>query len=741
MAWLCLGRVPWFSLRVEGCWHEEYVVCLPVPNKQIQGSLWKLKLDPSLYRCLTCLGALFIIVLSSLGAILLGARGDVGEISYYFRYYADMEFCILMACTAVAACGAMWVWCHASTPHLLQASGFLVLNWIEGLAFISWILALYNHVNTTTSILVACLRLFLLICEIVSLQILIQNRLQSIWPALNQPRCGVWLNRIVWAELALLTLGTLSLIPALRAMQRGESGILMYIALAAFVLFIPCCFVIWMLIVFATLCRVLTIFHAAQQMAQGLSLESGKALRRSRRAALLQGLGLVISLASTCTLVTVSIVPPHKQTTARRSRPSVRVPQRAWFFRHSTNANISHMGLAQSVNLVTNTLGVILLSGAHRFWGRVVENNASTGGCSCFTSVKRVRRVRPTREIVGSEWEAKTQELAGRGISVQELLLFYRRLGKDIMLSYRPNAHTTNDVVRQAIIPMTAANGSSYAQLVNRGEPKMPQKMVTHNWSNLFRDLLASVIADALEEHTFELVSALLADEVGINALEQMIQVQGNLEGVYWICAFAVNQHSGICGANPRADVDPVTMLPHPVCSCGTSKFFNSTPPLNQHGESIHCEMNKFDDMMSFLACRDASFAEVVAVDASFELFSRAWCMAELFEAHRLGMTQILLVRNKDTLLRRQHTLEGLRVQDRKASRPQDVDAILAKIPNKDAFNQRLRSLICDRNVGLVTAWKHADSLQRIEQLSHVLKWARLSTSVEDGLQVWQNWV
>lgn len=29
--------------------------------------------------------------------------------------------------------------------------------------------------------------------------------------------------------------------------------------------------------------------------------------------------------------------------------------------------------------------------------------------------------------------------------------------------------------------------------------------MVTHSWENLFRDLCAAVIADALEENTFDL--------------------------------------------------------------------------------------------------------------------------------------------------------------------------------------------------------------------------------------------
>ena len=47
-----------------------------------------------------------------------------------------------------------------------------------------------------------------------------------------------------------------------------------------------------------------------------------------------------------------------------------------------------------------------------------------------------------------------------------------------------------------------------------------------------------------------------------------------------------------------------------------------------------------------------------VAVDASLDLFSRAWCMAELAEAQRMGMGQCLLIRNKATLLSRQHSAQ-----------------------------------------------------------------------------------
>lgn len=120
--------------------------------------------------------------------------------------------------------------------------------------------------------------------------------------------------------------------------------------------------------------------------------------------------------------------------------------------------------------------------------------------------------------------------------------------------------------------------------------------MVTHNWSNLFRDLLASVVADALGEHTIELFAQLLEVEGGVYVVEELLEVQGSIDETYWICAFAVNQHSNICGGNPKGDVDSATQRPYPICPCAEPKFFNKTPPLNDAGESIGCELNKFDD-------------------------------------------------------------------------------------------------------------------------------------------------
>ena len=64
-------------------------------------------------------------------------------------------------------------------------------------------------------------------------------------------------------------------------------------------------------------------------------------------------------------------------------------------------------------------------------------------------------------------WEEKVKELAGRGITIRQLLDFYSRLGQDIMYHFDPDESTTHDVVRQAIIPMSTQ--TAQAPLGHRG--------------------------------------------------------------------------------------------------------------------------------------------------------------------------------------------------------------------------------------------------------------------------------
>ena len=627
----------------------------------------------------------------------------------------DQNFIALIVSTGIAGLAAMWLYLVAPTAHILLAARFLFLNWVEGLVTLSFIAAAIgkeveyiraidkgpntqdalSKLDLTTMTSLLGLRWSLLLCEFVGWHIIIQNRLQSLWSAEQQPECRTW-----WCLC-------------------GVPGGL-----------------VWSVVVTVRLFRVSLMFQKALEFATQQGLAVAATFQACHGRTIVQCIGVIIMTTSlTASLITAVVI---DATSSRSDSNCV-----------SLGVSLSFVA-TRCISLLVNAAGIMLLSGASSLI--TSQGTLRFPPLQCCRCPCRFRRCcgfqSPPRSKlkIGEEndWEKKTRELANRGISLEELLVFYKTLGDTVMQSFQPSVHTTTDVVRLAIIPLTASSCSSYSQLVNKGEKVLPKKMITHNWSNLFRDLLASVISDALGEHTFEFVAELLSDKAGVEALEKMLGVHGSLQETYWICAFAVNQHAGICGANPAGTVDPVTGLTHPTCQCSEPKFFNEDPPLHDDGKSrksIQCEMNKFDDMMALLARENPDFAEVVAVDASLDLFGRAWCVAELAEAHRMGMAQSLKMRNEETLLRRQLTLQGLKVENMKASRPEDVVEILAKIPDKEAFNAKLQELIFDSNVGLVAAWKNADALQQMEEVSHLLKWLRLSEAVEGGHIVWQRWL
>merc|ERR1711920_60257 len=89
---------------------------------------------------------------------------------------------------------------------------------------------------------------------------------------------------------------------------------------------------------------------------------------------------------------------------------------------------------------------------------------------------------------------------------------------------------------------------------------------------------------------------------------------------------------------------DPVTCAEHPVCSCSHPKWLNDSSPRNGDGESMLCEMNKFDSMMFVLARCNRDFRQVIACDREFQLFTRTWCIAEIYVAHEHCMKASLIV-------------------------------------------------------------------------------------------------
>jgi len=108
--------------------------------------------------------------------------------------------------------------------------------------------------------------------------------------------------------------------------------------------------------------------------------------------------------------------------------------------------------------------------------------------------------------------------------------------------------------------------------------------------------------------------------------------------------------------------------------------------------------MNKFDDMMSLLQKESPEFTQLVAVDKKFVLFSRAWCVAELVEASLSCIPQNVQIFShrqfdiKSADLDLYKKLARLTVSECEASRPEDKEAILARIPDLSEFDAHLQA-------------------------------------------------
>merc|ERR1712048_492185 len=99
--------------------------------------------------------------------------------------------------------------------------------------------------------------------------------------------------------------------------------------------------------------------------------------------------------------------------------------------------------------------------------------------------------------------------------------------------------------------------------------------------------------------------------------------------------------------------------------------YWNSTPPLRVDDKSIPCEMNKFADMIKYMAATSDAFEQVIATDLKNELFQRAWVIAEIAQAHTVGLKQHLKLHSIDALTQREDSLKDLKVENMRAARPE----------------------------------------------------------------------
>eukprot|EP00439_Symbiodinium_sp_Y106_P050233 s6153_g6.t1 len=233
--------------------------------------------------------------------------------------------------------------------------------------------------------------------------------------------------------------------------------------------------------------------------------------------------------------------------------------------------------------------------------------------------------------------------------------------------------------------------GFAFAEVVNHRETShsLAQRMVTHSWRNKFTHLIAAVLADALDVEKYgEIADLLTQREFGtLNA--KLLVATGKLDIRYWICAFSVNQHAGICASPP-----PTDSTGHPItpCHCLTPKHFDGDLS----------EMNKFDDMMAYLKGSlrkqgEVRLQQVIACESDFSLFQRVWCLAELMEAHALHLPQAVKIHSAAARDRCVDMLVHLDVNNAEASFAADKERVLSKIEDTAGFNAGLQDLVLHR--------------------------------------------
>lgn len=262
-----------------------------------------------------------------------------------------------------------------------------------------------------------------------------------------------------------------------------------------------------------------------------------------------------------------------------------------------------------------------------------------------------------------------------------------RKVGICILEEAAPEERTPEAIADPEPLPGYA--GFAYASCVNMGQPQLGQKMVTHSWRNKFSFLLAAILADALGSQLYDSVMQMLKDH-RFGELCEALNRQMKLDVAYWVCAFSVNQHAGICATPDATDSTGHGIQP---CGCCTAKHF----------QGDLSEMNKFDHMMALLKFRlrrdftEVRLEQVVAMEPDFSLLTRIWCIAELVEARKLHLPQAIMIHSAASRTDCLKRLFELDVRDANASFPADKELILNKIPEVDAFNRQLKDLILHR--------------------------------------------
>lgn len=320
----------------------------------------------------------------------------------------------------------------------------------------------------------------------------------------------------------------------------------------------------------------------------------------------------------------------------------------------------------------------------------------------------------PEDGILANPFAHKARELAGRSIELDNLLQFYSSLGKTMMPHYHARLSTTNDVVRQAIIPGSVIHpgdaepasfqvlpllnkmvgalisvepsaegkrlfGAAYSTMLKPWGGNLACCYVSHTWCMPFAMLIARIAAHALNLSTFNRVFELLCEREGVH--EVVLEVMSHKAGsrTYWFDPLCINHHTGTCSHNFHYR-DRVTGEVHPVCVCGNRKVFIATPDVAPGlGVADLCEMNKTEEVLRILHAKVSSFRCIFVVDSGY--LSRAWCIQEIVFSRQIGIAVEGMV--KDYNGERLQWVD-FDVRELVGIRREDVEYVLSRVPDMD---------------------------------------------------------
>merc|ERR1712039_490586 len=85
-----------------------------------------------------------------------------------------------------------------------------------------------------------------------------------------------------------------------------------------------------------------------------------------------------------------------------------------------------------------------------------------------------------------------------------------------------------------------------------------------------------------------------------------------------------------------------------------------------------------------------------------------------------MGMRQHLKLLSGRALDHHAESLRQLKIQEMKASRPEDVEEILRKINDAECFNQELQKLLF---TAIIPSWQNLDACEQVDRLGRIARW------------------